>query len=104
MQTKRFEQITERILSVTKPKQIILFGSQARGTAMAESDYDILVVEDVVKDKLDETFRIRKALRPLRISKDVIVVSTKHFEEFKQIPSTLMQTISEEGITLYEQK
>jgi len=38
------------------PRAIILFGSRARGTNRAESDYDLLVVSERVLD-YDEVYR-----------------------------------------------
>jgi hypothetical protein len=41
----------ERIVDGVHPKLIILFGSQARGEATADSDVDLLVVEDAITDR-----------------------------------------------------
>ena len=37
--------MTKVIVEIAAPEKIILFGSQARGTAGVRSDYDILIVE-----------------------------------------------------------
>jgi uncharacterized protein len=37
-------EIVRRVLTVTDPDKIILFGSRARGEARPDSDYDILVI------------------------------------------------------------
>lgn len=41
---KLLEQMTEAIVQAVAPEQIVLFGSQARGTAGPHSDVDLLVV------------------------------------------------------------
>ena len=41
-------EITRRIVAVSDPQQIILFGSQARGDAGPDSDLDLLVIKDEV--------------------------------------------------------
>ncbi len=43
--------LLDRIKSVYKPRGVVLFGSRARGTANADSDWDIVVVID---DQADE--------------------------------------------------
>ena len=42
-------EIIKRIVAVSDPQQIILFGSQACGDARHDSDLDILVVKDEVE-------------------------------------------------------
>ena len=37
--------IVQRLLVAGSPQKIILFGSQARGQADRESDYDLLIIE-----------------------------------------------------------
>ena len=39
-------EITQRIVAISDPQQIILFGSQARGDARPDSDLDLLVVKE----------------------------------------------------------
>ncbi|MFU8849356.1 MAG: nucleotidyltransferase family protein, partial [Opitutales bacterium] len=37
-------QLTSRIVEAVNPESIVLFGSQARGNATANSDYDIALI------------------------------------------------------------
>jgi predicted nucleotidyltransferase len=39
------QEITRRIVAAANPVKVILFGSQARGTAHPGSDLDLLVIE-----------------------------------------------------------
>ena len=43
---KMLARITEIIVKEIDPRQIILFGSQARGTPHPDSDFDFLIVQD----------------------------------------------------------
>jgi predicted nucleotidyltransferase len=77
------EKISEaaRILAqVARPQKIILFGSYGRGAPREESDVDLLVVEAEVEDRAVEMTRLSRALSPLRISVDLLVVSREMFE------------------------
>lgn len=46
------QEIVRRILAVSAPEQIILFGSYARGEAGPDSDLDLLVIERGVEAPL----------------------------------------------------
>jgi len=82
--------------------KVILFGSYARGQADPESDLDFVVVEPVVNDAFGEMVRLREVLRPLRIAVDVLVVSAKTFEEWRDTPNTVIYEAAREG-KVYEQ-
>jgi uncharacterized protein len=40
------EEMTKTIVEAVRPRKVILFGFRARGDSLAESDVDILVIED----------------------------------------------------------
>ena len=77
--------------------QVILFGSQARQTSTSESDADFLVIEPEVANRHAEMVRLRQVMRPLRIPIDVVVVSRSIFENWKEIPNTVIYDAFKEG-------
>ena len=76
--------------------RVILFGSYARGDADEGSDVDFLVVEPEVADVVAEEVRLRKAL-PASIAVDVIVMSRKTFDYWKDTTNTLAWRAACEG-------
>ena len=82
--------------------KVILFGSYARGQADPQSDLDFVVVEPKVGDRFGEMVRLRDVLRPLGIAVDVLVVSAKVFEEWRDTPNTVIYEAAREG-KVYEQ-
>lgn len=58
-------EIVRRILSVTDPVKVFLFGSAASGKMTSDSDIDLLIIEDAPDFSGKEQFGIRKALRGL---------------------------------------
>lgn len=78
------EEIRSRILAVTKPDRIILFGSAATGSMTPDSDIDLLVVERE-PDVRQESARLQEALRGIGYPVDVVVISTQWFEESKGV-------------------
>jgi predicted nucleotidyltransferase len=76
---------------------IIDFGSCARGETNEESDLDVLVVESEVTDQWEEMVRLRRAMRPVRLAADVIVVSQETFDTWADTPNTLLYEAAHEG-------
>ena len=76
---------------------VIVFGSCARGETNEDSDLDVLVVEPEVTDQWDEMVRLRRAMRPIRIAADIIVVSQQTFDKWADTPSTLLYEAAHEG-------
>ena len=87
----------ELLLCAAPGSKVILFGSCARGQVGPDSDLDFLVVEPEVKDRYGEMVRLRKILRPLKVPADVLVVSTKVFEEWRDTPNTVIYEAAKEG-------
>ncbi len=87
---------------VAQPTRIILFGSHARGAADEGSDVDIMVVERDVPHRMAETVRLARALRPLRIPVDLVVISEAAFRERAVIPGTIYFEAATHGRVVYE--
>jgi len=82
--------------------RIVLFGSHARGDARADSDADFLVVLPEGVDRRSEMVRLRRALRPLRIPVDVVVVSERDVRDWGEVPGTLIWAALREGRVLLD--
>lgn len=85
-----------------EPTRIILFGSYARGEPRGDSDVDILVVEREVPDRVAEMVRLTRALRPLRLPIDLLVVSDDDFHYWSDTPGNVYFEALREGRILYE--
>ena len=96
-------ELLQAVVDYFRPRRIILFGSQARGDARGDSDYDLLVVidDDFPREKLSGP----GATRPRgRYRGPVDIVPMRHgvFEDRATIIGTLANTVEEEGVTVYD--
>ncbi len=94
-------EITRRIIDVSDPEQIILFGSYARGDFHPGSDLDLLVIKDQVHSTREEAAKIYRALANMRLPVDVVVVSEAYVQRYKEIIGTVIRPALKEGKVIY---
>ena len=94
------------IVDEVAPEQVILFGSRARGDATAESDYDLIVVEDgpfgEEWNQLSEAARLYRALAGCGVSKDILVYSRDEVDYWRDSLNHVLARALREGRVLYE--
>jgi predicted nucleotidyltransferase len=100
------EGMVRAIVAEVGPRRIYLFGSCARGSYTADSDIDLLIVEDQEfgpdRNRWSELKRIRKALKSFRIPKDILVYSRDEFETWEDSTNHIVAHAVREGKLLYE--
>ena len=98
--------VTRALVREVKPEMVILFGSLAAGTAGPDSDLDLLVVEREPfgprRNRRRELARIRRALSPFRVPKDILVYSADEVERWRNSINHIVARILREGKLLYE--
>ena len=95
-------QIVERVLGVTQPEKIILFGSAATGKMTPDSDIDLLVIERSPDNPRQESVRLYDALGGLGFPCDVIVMSAERFEETKDVIGGIAYPANRYGRVIHE--
>lgn len=91
--------VTDRIFEQPDVRRIIVFGSVARGDDGADSDLDLIVVLDHVKNGHDDAVRVRTALRDLVIPMDLLVTDDKRLETRARVPG-IMRVAMREGTVI----
>ena len=96
------QEAVNRLVERFKPSRIILFGSQARGTADDRSDVDLLVICSVPGGKRALMVAMDRALGGLGIARDIVILTPEEFERDRHIPGTVARPACLEGKVLYD--
>lgn len=100
--SQAIQEAARMLHEAAKPAKVILFGSHARGTADKNSDADFMVIEPEVADRMSETLRLRKVIRPLNIANDILVYSRREVEQKRDWSSTSIYWALREGKVLHD--
>jgi predicted nucleotidyltransferase len=95
------ELMVARLVDRFDPDQIILFGSQARGTAAPGSDVDLLVIMPVSGSKRAKQLEMRVALHDIAVAKDIILATPDEVARRRDIVGTIIRPALREGKVLY---
>ena len=93
----RLKEAVKRLVDALHPRAIILFGSRARGGARHDSDYDLLVISDQVRD-YDEVYR---PVSGRGLHCDVVPCSAKAWRESGLDAGGVLRAARDEGIVIY---
>lgn len=76
--------------------RVFLFGSRVRGEAQGGSDIDLLIVESEVENAAEESVRLMRLLRDLRVPIDLVVVSQEYADEWRNVGGHFVHTVLSE--------
>lgn len=96
--------IVQTIVDTIQPERVLLFGSQAKGTAHAGSDYDFLVVIKGIDNEREASRLIYRALleRKPGVAVDIIVVDSEKLRRRRHNPYMIYRQALREGKVCYE--
>jgi predicted nucleotidyltransferase len=97
-------EMVRRIVEKFDPLQIILFGSQARGDAHADSDVDLLVVFPTCENTRLMAVAILDELSEMSVAKDVVVSTPDEISAWSRLIGNVLEPAMREGHVLYERK
>lgn len=94
--------LLDRIIAEFRPLEIRLFGSRARGSATAASDWDLFVVVPDDLAAVDDLFAGYRLRRETRVRADIVLCPAGEFREDRDTPNTLAYEAAHHGTTIYE--
>ena len=99
------EEMADVIAKTVSPERIYLFGSRARGDFREDSDYDLLVVAShdfgPEQTRMSELSRIRRALAPFRVPKDILVYTSAEMDYWRDSRNHVIGDCLAEGRLIY---
>jgi len=96
------EEIVRRVTSAVPAKRIILFGSAATEEMTRDSDIDLLVIQESVKNRREDWLRIQESLFGLGYPCDIIIMARERFEETKDVIGGIAYPANKQGRVIYE--
>ena len=99
------KQCLEAIGKTLPVKQIILFGSRARGTATPDSDVDLCVVADNVFSQTRAARDLRRSIGRIRgkPSLSIVPISPQRLEEKRRSQDPFFRTLLQEGVSVAQE-
>jgi predicted nucleotidyltransferase len=98
----KINEIVNRIAIRFNPDKIILFGSYAAGNPDKDSDLDLLIIKDTDLPRHKRSFDIQKSLIGSMVPMDILVYTTKEFEQEKKEKSSFLFSAIKNSKILYE--
>jgi uncharacterized protein len=98
----KLAEMTARLVRDFQPERIILFGSQARGDARPDSDFDLLIIGAWTGSRHETAAKMYRSLLGLGVAKDLVLVTPAEFEADKHYPGTVSRPAWLEGRVLYD--
>jgi predicted nucleotidyltransferase len=100
---EKVDQAIEKIIHISQPKKLILFGSYIQGKSRRNSDLDILIVSgSEIRSARKESVRIRRALKGIEMAIDILVVPEDKLEELSASPGLIYREALNKGKVVYE--
>ncbi len=94
--------IRDNLKSRFSLQKIILFGSQAAGSADNKSDVDLLVISDFHGKRRQMMVEMNRLLDNVEHAVDLLILTPDEFDREKDIPGTLARYAGEQGRVIYE--
>jgi predicted nucleotidyltransferase len=97
-------EIIRRIVQVSAPIKVVLFGSRARDSHRPDSDIDLLVVKESNEPRWQRAVPIYRALAGIgaAVDTDIIVYTPQEVEEWRHASAAFVTTALREGKVVYE--
>lgn len=94
--------VVERIVQRFNPVRVVVFGSLADGTEDRDSDIDLLIVLDEVKDKRAAMLDLQRATNDFPAPLDLIPTDAQEIERRGDLVGSILRPALRRGRVVYE--
>lgn len=94
--------IINRLIGISQPEKIILFGSYSRGDQKKDSDIDLFIIQNTELSPYKRAGAYRKALLDMGLSFDIVVKTPEEVQEWQNVKNSFIHTVLSEGSVIYE--
>jgi uncharacterized protein len=101
---EEIERVVLRIAEASHAKQVVLFGSHARGQASENSDVDLLIIAESQLPRFKRSRELYKLFQPYPFAMDLIVYTPEEIERSKQSPCSFVSRVLQEGRVVYDHR
>ncbi|MFC1616702.1 nucleotidyltransferase domain-containing protein [Candidatus Margulisiibacteriota bacterium] len=98
LSSKNIQLIINKIKEKANPAQVFVFGSYALGKPTPDSDLDLLVLKNSIKNKRKELIELKKEIISKDYSVDILLYSQKEYKKKKKEGWKIFQEIEKKGI------
>lgn len=94
-----FEYVSKQIIDIYSPEKVVLFGSNAKGTAKYKSDIDLCVIVSTSnkRELLADMYYSIDSEKPL----DILLYTPEEWEQCIYDSTSFAYKINREGVVLY---
>ena len=101
LDSSTIRRVVEAVVREVRPLRVVLFGSQARGDAHADSDLDLLVVIPDDQRPLDVMKHLARHVRGFGIPLDFVAVRDADLRRYGDSPGMIYQNALASGVELH---
>ena len=101
---QQIQAIVDTIVASHNPEKIVLFGSYAYGEPNENSDLDLLVVNNSMKDNKVLQKEIRSSFLKRSFAFDVLICKPSQIDEWKNEKLSFLTQIIDKGKVMHEKK
>ena len=97
--------VVDRLVAALRPERILLFGSHAWGAPTPDSDLDLMIVVPTSDEPPHRRAqRAYRAVGPVGVPKDLLVLTHEEFERQAEVPTSLARRVRDGGVLLYDRQ